>query len=387
MNLEMYKQLCTTYGLETRDWAQDFLTNPIYQQPELPLVLAAGTSSGKTIATLLWAVGFYSDKANKHKHTLIIPSAQVILRDNFGDTMDRLNAKHKFTFDYAVVKDGSELKNAINNNIQVIVCLPQTLINNVNALPAFDNLILDEAHIWYFQKTIQNIISKTSPKQQLLLTGSPSPFIAKADKFIFKFVPVEELYKAGLVSNVKIEVVSSAYDIKKSECWNTQDNLRGDIKLSHIDNKASLYNVCYEMLKSVSNPFGKKISVTKTTINNVTKNYVGKLFTKLNKSVIVCHSKLQADDFHKVLKQHLSKNEVLLSHSTVDKMSESFKRFESDSNIKILIVVDRGRIGWDMPELYNIIDFSLTQNLDVLLQLFGRLLRLSALSPDTQKIF
>ena len=53
----------------------------------------------------------------------------------------------------------------------------------------------------------------------------------------------------------------------------------------------------------------------------------------------------------------------------------------------MLIAVDRGRIGFDMPELFNIVDFTMTQNLDMLLQMYGRLLRKSDLQKKKQKLY
>jgi hypothetical protein len=49
--------------------------------------------------------------------------------------------------------------------------------------------------------------------------------------------------------------------------------------------------------------------------------------------------------------------------------------------------VDRGRLGFNMPELFNIVDFTMTQSLDMLLQMYGRLLRKSNNNPEKAKIY
>ena len=85
----MYKQL-----FESRPWMEEvdyqvrFWSNPIYRTPHLPLVLGAGTSSGKTTMTVGHLEMFYADIKNVSKKTLIIPSATKVLRDNFKKALD-----------------------------------------------------------------------------------------------------------------------------------------------------------------------------------------------------------------------------------------------------------------------------------------------------------
>jgi superfamily II DNA/RNA helicase len=98
----------------------------------------------------------------------------------------------------------------------------------------------------------------------------------------------------------------------------------------------------------------------------------------MDKTIIYTHSKKQADKFYKILNEKRDlKGKVLLSHSENDPDSIEFNKFKTDENYHILIAVDRGRIGFDMPNLRYIIDFTMTQNLDMLLQMYGRLLRTS----------
>jgi hypothetical protein len=67
----------------------------------------------------------------------------------------------------------------------------------------------------------------------------------------------------------------------------------------------------------------------------------------------------------------------LISNQIDDIDSENFKLFRSDKKKKVMICVNRGRLGFSMNQLFNVVDFTFTKNIDVMLQIYGRLLRLS----------
>jgi DNA-binding HxlR family transcriptional regulator len=79
------------------------------------------------------------------------------------------------------------------------------------------------------------------------------------------------------------------------------------------------------------------------------------------------------------------KDKVLVSHSDNDKDSEYFEMFRTQSEYKVLVAVDRGKLGYNLPDLFNVVDFTLTQSLDMILQMMGRILRLS--DKDKQKTY
>jgi len=212
------------------------------------------------------------------------------------------------------------------------------------------------------------------------LTGSPSRFIAKEDKFIFKFVPVMELYDLGQVTNVKMEVVTSSYDFKQTDYTSTYGNLKPEVEMSDKDSNTALMNVCKEMIKKLKNPI-KGLH----NINRLSKNLFS-VFGELQKTIIFCHSLKQADSFYKSLSSFKGlKGKVLVSHSENDKDSKLFEDFRTMDEYKVLIAVDRGRLGFNIPELFNVVDFTMTQSLDMIHKMYGRLLRLS--KTDKQKIY
>jgi len=93
-----------------------------------------------------------------------------------------------------------------------------------------------------------------------------------------------------------------------------------------------------------------------------------------------------ADDFYHILSGFIP-NQVLVSHYESDSNSEEFIKFQESEEHKVLVVVNRGRIGFDMPELFNIIDFSFSTNPSVILQILGRVLRISDLQPNKIKMY
>jgi superfamily II DNA or RNA helicase len=372
-----YKNIVKRKLLKEIFYQIEFFGKKLWMKAKKPFVLAAGTSAGKTLTSLIQLEIFYSIPENIKKITLIISSSKTVLRDNFAIALEEFNP----SFSYYVVSNKKELEEAIKDGYQVIVVLPQTLNNNYKLLPKVTNFILDEAHQWYFKPTIQKIIKQCKPTRQLLLTGTPSRFNAKADEFEFYYVPVMDLYENNLVSNIKIEVVSSAYNFKQTDYEGTYGNLKSNKTNSPQKAKESFKMVCDEMILKLRGRLGNKYLANLRGANKISA-----LFNDLEKTIIFCHSLKQANAFYKELSSMKGlKDMVLLSHSENDKDSEYFEQFRTDNQYKVLVAVDRGKLGYNLPDLFNVVDFSMTQSLDMILQMMGRILRLS--DKDNEKIY
>jgi superfamily II DNA or RNA helicase len=374
---QSYSKIIKKRSLEQINYQIKFFGKKIWENCIKPLVLAAGTSAGKTLTSLISLEIFYSNKENQNKITLICPASKTVLRDNFTIALEEFNP----SFSYYVATTKNELEEAIKDKYQVIIALPQTLNANYKMLPNIHNFILDEAHQWYFKNTIQKIIKFCKPKKQLLLTGTPSKFISKGNDFEFFFVPVMDLYEENRVSNIKIEVVSSSYDFKQTDYLSSYGNLKLDKTNSPSKAKKALQVVCDEMILKLRSKLGNKY------LSNVRgANKIASMFNDLEKTIIFCHSVKQANAFYKELSsmKGLQYN-VLVSHSENDSDSELFERFRTMNQFKVLIAVDRGRLGYNLPNLFNVVDFTMTQSLDMILQMMGRVLRLS--DKKNEKIY
>ncbi len=342
------------------------------------VVLAAGTSSGKTFYTIMLLNLFYMEKANKNKKTIIIPSAQTNLRSNFEDSIIDFNPDFK----YVVCKTCDDLREAVDSDAQVIVCLPQTISMCIDILPKVEKLIVDEAHVWYYAKTVKSIIKKTQPNQQLLLTGTPSVFILKGG-FYMHFVPVMDLYDEGRIAETEVHVVSSYYDFKDKD-YNKFDNLTLTARAKYkLADEASFKKVILGMMKKLKNPI-KSLK----NVNRLTNDVAGKFFKHLDKTIIWANSIKQANKFAEVLRTFDGlENSVLVSHSKNDDDSALMDKFKEDNDIRVLVSVNRGRMGWSYTELYNAIDFTMSRNLNSILQMMARLFRVSDVDPKKRKYF
>jgi hypothetical protein len=342
------------------------------------VVLAAGTSSGKTFFTIMLLNLFYMIKSNKNKKTIIIPSAQTNLRSNFEDSIIDFNPDFK----YVVCKTCDDLREAVDSDAQVIVCLPQTISMCIDILPKVEKLIVDEAHVWYYAKTVKSIIKKTKPKQQLLLTGTPSIFILKRG-FHMHYVSVMDLYDEGRIAETEIHVVSSYYDFKDKD-YNEDHNLNLTARAkARLADEASFKKVILGMMKKLKNPI-KSLK----NVNRLTNDVAGKFFKHLDKTIIWANSIKQADKFAEILRTFNGlENAVLVSHSKNDDDSSLMDKFKNDNDIRVLVSVNRGRMGWSYTELYNAIDFTMTRNPNSILQMMARLFRVSKVDSKKRKYF
>jgi superfamily II DNA or RNA helicase len=120
------------------------------------------------------------------------------------------------------------------------------------------------------------------------------------------------------------------------------------------------------MLRTLNNPTNNRLKV----VNNV----LGEVFNTLEQTIIFCNSQAQAKQFYKSLNKALP-GKVLISISEDGGASEEFDTFKSNPEYKVLLLVRKGRLGFSMKELYNIVDFTLSTNVDVISQMLGRVLR------------
>jgi superfamily II DNA or RNA helicase len=352
--------------LQMRSWQERVLKDKKVRT-EAITVIAAGTGSGKTFATIMDLELFFLDPKNKGKKALVLASAQTNLRQNFDKSLENF----KPSFKWCTPVTGKELIEASKSDCDVIVCIPQTAASVYEELPEFDTLVLDEAHTWYFAKTVQNILTSTKPRRQLLLTGTPYPFVEKGNFNMF-FVSVMELFDEGFISDPTIEVITSDCDFSNTD-YNSFEELKEDA-FDKYENKYDklLKGVCVEMVKKLRNPI-KELR----NINRFTNDVGGLLFNHLGKTIIWTRNKDMADVFGRVLNKCKGiENKVLVSHSGCDKDSKNMESFKDpEQDIKVLVVVDRAKLGWDYPELANAVDFTMTRNPSTIQQMLARLFR------------
>lgn len=354
-----YERLIKEKMLDDYGYQREFLENPDFYEPTKPVLLAVGTGGGKTYMTIMKLDIYYSNPENKGKKTVVFPHATNVIRSNFEKSILKYG---DVNFKHCVIEDSSQIEEVFNSDCEVIVVLPQTLMNHLDKVSKVDWLVVDEAHEWYGQESYTKILNALDPEYQLLLTGTPSKFNRRDDEFYYHHISVNKLREVGKLGNARVHIVSSNYKIDNKDIGTNTGNIRhGVVKASQTE--SSLYKVCKSMLKTLN-----KGDIVEGD------NIADTLFNTLNKTIIFCRTQAQAKRFYNVLNEKLN-GKVLKSLSEDGGNSSEFETFAEDDSIKVLILVRKGRLGFDMPNLYNIVDFTLTTNVDNIMQMLGRILR------------
>jgi superfamily II DNA or RNA helicase len=315
-------------------------------------VLAACPSAGKTISAI-YIIEDYLKQNPTHK-VLVLAHGTTVLRTQFHDNFEDVYSKIKSDFDYKLVESFSEY----DSNASINVCLPQTL--NGKELDDIELLVVDEAHQFYFARMVKDIIKKTKPQKQLLLTGTPSIFIG--NKYPIIPITLSTVFDEGMVSDLNVEIACSSYN------FSMEDYYRGEVK-ADTNFKDS------ETKKTLDDLIGKIVERLKYIPGNdipIVSEWLPAL-ERLHKTMFVCKSQEQARQVAWYFNNLNVKSALSISDS--DKDSSNIENFKTDEKCLILIVVGRGILGFNYPELVNVVDMTTSQNIDRIYQLMCRVIR------------
>jgi superfamily II DNA or RNA helicase len=334
------------------------------QSSPLPIVLAASCGSGKTFMSINFIESFL--KQVPTAKVLVLAHGQTILRSQYHANL--LDQKPAFTF--KEITKGKQLDKYYSKK-QVFVTLPQTL-QRVD-IPHFDLVVVDEAHQRYFAKQVEDIIKAAAPAHQLLLTGTPSPFIARntptKTEFNILTLPMADLLVNGAITDVLVELASTTYPIS-GEDYNQEGNLKEDFKFEDLDTVTTLDKLLdkiHKRLKSVIKNNPTLYSAMPTISDWLS------VLSSLEKTMFACHSQEQA---RQVAAYFNSKGvNTALSTSDDDLEAEEVDRFVNDKDCQVLIVVGRGVLGFNFESLVNVVDMTGSQNIDRIFQLMARVVR------------
>lgn len=298
-------------------------------------VLAAAPSSGKT------EIAFQFIKDNSNKKFLVLTHGTTVIKDQW---LER--------------SEGLELTN-------VEYSIPQSMHNK--KVKYYDFIIIDEAHEFSDANMIQGILEKAKPKKLLHLTGTPSKFIAKGTPL--HIIAAEELIPE-YVSDLYFGLASSSANLKADD-YNSSLELSSEKKATKSAKK-DFDNLVKEIHKRLTiTGFLKDMPA----ISNLVKFTFG----SLKKTMISCHNENQL----RIIEKCLSQNgvSVAVSISKDDKESLVIKEF-TQNETQVLLVLRRGILGYNMVNLVNVVDMSLTHNIDRIYQLFARVMRKSSEFPN-----
>lgn len=317
-----------------------------------PTVLASSPSSGKTKMALYGVIkSFLKDNQS---NVLILTHGQNVLKDQWG----------------------VEIEEALTQSEQnrVIYSLPQSF-RKKDYPKNIGLVIIDEAHQFTFATMVQDLLKHYKKAKKLYLTGTPSRFIYENHQnpgsYDIHHVAAERLITQGFISEIRFSLTETKSNFSKSDLnANGDTTTEGQQKLEKTAEQ-DLENVVDEMISTLE----QMDLVKKTTYVNTAVRKVGKfqIFNSLKKTMIVCSSIEQA----KKVNAHLLSKKIrtVISDSLEDPKSENIQKFIDDKKITVLVVVDRAVLGFNMPELTNVVDLSGSHNIDRIYQLYARVMR------------
>lgn len=359
-------------------------------------VLAACPSAGKTLMSIFYIDQFV--KENPKAKVLVLTHGQTILKSQYANNLhkyvsNKLNWKvligKKESITNTTIPESFYLKmnNFITDDSNIFVALPQMLYK-LDKLPKFDLIVIDEAHQMYFTSKntyddnkgmVQKILKmgKKKDSKELLLTGTPSPFILRGSiKYPIVPITVNQLHDYDMISDLKVELMSSAYDITKDD-YDSQYEVRNSKKFTKEDTNITMSNLLDALILRLKSEFKdhpeKYAALNKEERGHMKGKTWNDAFTVIKKTMFACRSIEQAKYVFEYLKNQ--NIQTVLSTSDNDTESVQIQDFINQKEIQVLVVVNRGILGFDLPELETVIDMTCTGNIDRIFQLMARVLR------------
>jgi len=336
-----------------------------YQEPAVdhimntPIcVLAIAPNGGKTEISIE-VISRYL-KLNPNAKILILPHSTNVLKDNYYNRLEGLNLNFTYSKDF-------------DPNTSVHISLPNS---DRKIVGHYAFVIVDEAHENYFAPREQRLIGRINPSKQLLLTGTPSIFIRKGGYDIFK-IASNEIPKEHQAT-LNLECVASNY--KWMPHYNGINEVKASFMFNVDDTRKTLEAVMEQLLMRLQTKF------TPEQFNHP--SWVTKFkkwaftYDQIGKTIIACKTISQANMVYDILKNEHDMN-VGMSHSENDMDSVVIDDFKL-GKLKILVVVNRARLGFSDVNLMNLIDITGTHNIDIIFQMFCRVLRGT---PDVEKYY
>lgn len=342
-------------------------TKELIKNNKTDIVWAACPSSGKTFTLINFI------QQHPTKKFLILTHGTTVLKDQWNKEL---------------TKHGIDCSQEIGI-AQVTYGLPQSLRKDeIKQLQGIDFLIIDEAHEFTFAKTkkdktgmVEQIISKVQPKVRIYLTGTPSKFIKAGDKYDVLCVAGLDLIKAGNISDLYIGLVTTNANIQEDD-YNSEGDVN-ETKIQSLEDsvEGDLDNLLKATVIRLTGVF-KNSPLPKRMVPKKLEGWVS-VFTTLDKTMIACRSIVQATKVEAYFKKEGVS--CVSSNSKNDPDSLNVKAFTDNPDIKVLVVVDRGILGFNMEDLINVVDLTCSRNIDRIYQLYARVMRKN--NKNSEKFF
>lgn len=276
-------------------------------------LVGASTGSGKTEISIEIIRDFL--KRNPKKKVLFLAHGTTTLRAQVAKSLSSVS---EFS--------SEEIVGKADTTAQVHIAIPQ---NKLIRTQKYGLILVDEAHQYFDAKMVQEIIASNKGARQVLLTASTGKFTQR--KVPAVYFSLLEALEAGTIMEPSVGIITTKQDFRS---FDAEGNLSSAEKLKEVT--------------SIVRKFKAKAK---------------------GKTLVACHNQAAARDVAKALGKT-----AVLSTSELDPNNFEFNRFQ-DADIKYLVVVFRGVIGFSMNALETVIDLTASQNVDRITQLLGRVVR------------
>jgi superfamily II DNA or RNA helicase len=334
-----------------------------------PYVLGSCPSSGKTemaIETLirLMEMGLVN-------RVLILAHSTNVLKENFYNRLLTY-----FKDDDVEIMQGQ--KN-YNYDCRVQVMIPQ---NIKHIKTEFDMIITDEAHhnVLAEDGNYSRIVEMVKPKFQLLLTGTPSKFVREnaLDETQPYHINTVGMDMVGFeyFHDVRFDLIKSAYRFTNND-YNQYQDLKEDTVFGFEETERTVNNVIIGAVRNIALRNGIELPKDSNFVSEGRKLIKS---GKFGKTLIMCRNIQQANQVAEIITK-LFKVQVRVSQSQNDTDSKELERFK-EGKFDFLCVVKRAREGYDDSKIVNLIDITMTHNIDLIYQMFCRVVRLDENNPN-----
>lgn len=306
------------------------------------VVIASAPNSGKT----LMAIEFI--KRNPNATFLILTHGTLVLKEQWKSSLNGA---------------GLDCSDKLGES-RITYGVPHGLYKKSGY--KVDYIFIDEGHEFAFARMVREIKEKFNPNKIIYLTGTPSKFIAK--KYPVIIVPGIDLIKDGYSSDLYIGMVST-----NAKIFDSDRNEVGDVKYSGEHKlESTVESDLSELLQAMDKRLRETGAFKSSPYLRKTVEWAPTL-GKLHKTMIACQSIKQATLVNRYFET--AGINSILSHSKLDLDSANIQQFKTDPNVKVLVVVDRGILGFDMADLVNVVDLTGSRNIDRIYQLYARVMR------------
>lgn len=334
-----------------------------------PYVLGSCPSSGKTEMAIEALIRLI--EAGHVKRVLILAHSTNVLKENFYKRlMEYLNEG-----DIEVMRGQKDY----NYDARIQVMIPQ---NIKHVTGEFELVITDEAqhNVLADDGNYDRIIDMVNPKFQLLLTGTPSKFVrenalSEGDQPYYINTVGMDTIGFEHFHDVRFDLIRSAYGFTNAD-YNQSQDLLTDVKFSFQETETTINNVIIGAIRNIALRNGIDLPKDSDFILEGRKLVKS---GKFGKTLIMCRSIEQANQTALIISKLFGVN-VRVSQSQNDSDSRELERFKN-GEFNFLCVVKRAREGYDDNKVLNLIDITMTHNIDLIYQMFCRVVRLDETNP------